>query len=227
VSDAADWVDLRWRALASRHVADDTAVVEVAPGFSDRIGRALRDIGFAGRLHVVEPNRHALRHTLERYAKLLPHARIVPHARCLADACDALACGRTVMLMNHAFDDMLLAAAVPRDLSERIFSRMRPGSAVDPFVHALWGILADAGPSAWSIADRVVDGLMRTLVRAAPRVVIASHYTSWYHRSPATRAGDHLGARVRDRLRDVLEADRRFRMYARLNGDDWIVALRA
>lgn len=220
-------MDARWRSLLGRFVDARTTVVEVAPGFSDRIARALREIGFAGRLDIVEPNGAALRRTLERYTTLLPDARIVPHDRCLDDAADSLPHGRTAILMNHAFDDMLLAAAVPRDVADRIFSRMRPGSVVDPLVRELWRSMSEATSSTSSIVDRVAGELGEAVGRAAPSVVIASHYTSWYHRSADLQAADRLGARIRDRLRLRLAAHgRSFRVPAH-QADDWVVAFRA
>jgi hypothetical protein len=104
---------------------------------------------------------------------------------------------------------------------------MHPRSPVDPFVRALWGILGHSGTSCGSLLDRAVAALGGALLHVAPRVVIASHYTSWYHRSAATGEGDRLAARVRDGLRDMLRADPHFRLPSQLNGDGWIVAFRA
>src|SRR3954470_475012 len=83
-SDEADGADAwsrrlgrGWaRVLRGRGLDPAGTVVEVGPGFADKVGLGLAGLGFRGTVIVVEPDNAARAWVVERYGRLLPRADV-------------------------------------------------------------------------------------------------------------------------------------------------------
>ena len=183
-----------WAKLFSAHaLGRHGCVVEVGPGFADKVGLGLAGGGFGGTLYVVEPNQAACGWIAGRYRQLLPEADIVPLAEPIPSA--RLLTGNVdVLVMNHVLDDLVLNAALAPGDRERVFGRMRPDRPASPKVAQTWQRMF-ADPSALgALCAQVVADLRRLLARTTPRVFGASQYQSWYLTANGLGAVDRLAA---------------------------------
>ena len=184
-----------WATLLSAHSLDRRGrVIEVGPGFADKVGLGLAGRGFGGTLYVVEPNKAARDWIARRYRELLPEADIVTVAEPIPSADRLLPDRVDLVVMNHVLDDLVLHAALPPADRERVFGRMRPNRPGSPKVDRTWRrMLADPVGLGARCAQVVAD-LRQLLARTSPRVFGASQYESWYLTANGLGAVDRLAA---------------------------------
>jgi uncharacterized protein YjiS (DUF1127 family) len=168
-----------WAELLRSSLPRVGSVVEIGPGFSDKIGLALARLRFSGTLYVVEPTGDALRHTLARYAELLPEARIEPVPRPLQHATERLPRECHAVLMNHVLDDMLLHDALPDEDSQRLFRTMRGGLASPGRTRGAWHGVLTQRRQVLASRRRVATSVRRLIGHTRPRFVGLSQYDSW------------------------------------------------
>lgn len=180
--------------VADRDLPRDARLVEVGPGFADKIGQGLAAIGFRGTLFVVEPNAAARRWVTTRYRELLEDAEIVPVDQPVSRAAERIGSPVHGLLMNHVLDDLLLFAALPPADRRRAFGEIRPESGrVAPRVRAVWNeLLADAAGMA-VLRRRVLDDLNRFIDAIRPGFFAACQYESWTLTNGGLSAVDALG----------------------------------
>ncbi|MDE1970710.1 MAG: hypothetical protein KGI50_04025 [Patescibacteria group bacterium] len=92
-------------------------VVEIAPGYEPKIGRALSLLDFAGIVYVVEPDLRAAAHIEQAYKRLLPRAKIRLVCKLLQDVVVGVDLPTRVdaLVANHPFDDMVMAYRADRN----------------------------------------------------------------------------------------------------------------
>ena len=195
---ADDWnlrIGTIWAELLSAHGVDrDGLVIEVGPGFADKVGLGLAAHGFGGTFYVVEPNAAAREWVKERYRRLLPEATIVTVADPIPLAVHFLPARVDALLMNHVLDDLVLHAALPPRERERVFRDIRPEQTGPREVWQTWQrLLGDPG-SLQSLEAEVIDGLRRLLVHSTPHLFGAAQYESWYLTANGLGEVDRLGA---------------------------------
>ena len=100
----------------------DGTVVEVGPGSQPKIGMALKEIGFHGRLIVVEPQRESGERVTALYRRLLPDAQVELIDAKLADSLPLIHGKVDALLANHLLDDMLLGAFMNNGAFQKFFA---------------------------------------------------------------------------------------------------------
>lgn len=200
-SVVADGWNLRvgaiWATLLSKYALDRRGVlIEVGPGFQDKIGLGLATCQFLGTLYIVEPNARARRWITKRYRQLLPDARIVAVAQPIRTATRQLPRSVEALLMNHIFDDCLLFATLPPEDGDRVFAEMRAGHPGQFEVSRMWRRLLDDEDALRTTGGRVVDDIAQLLKHTQPRVFGASQYRSWFQMEHGLTRVDHIGAEM-------------------------------
>jgi hypothetical protein len=156
-------------------------VVEIGPGFTDKVARALAALDFRGLVVLVEPNVAAAAWASESYRRRLPRAEIRVVTRPLPDG--KILAGRRVdaLLANHVLDDLILNAALPPDASAEVFASMTAGSACSrTFVGAWRGLLSRSGALA-RLTSAVAEHFTNYVEEMRPRFVMLNQYPSWRH----------------------------------------------
>ncbi len=85
-----------------------STVIEVGPGASTKIARALTKISFAGTVHIVEPHPILGQRISADYQSLLPKATIYLHSNTLDNVINKLPKSPHAIVANHTLDDMML-----------------------------------------------------------------------------------------------------------------------
>lgn len=186
ISSADCWnevVGCVWARMMRIHRVDPMGtVVEIGPGFADKIARGLAAIHFRGLLVLVEPNKMASAWALERYRKLLPKAHVMVVHRPMPDG--KILRGRAVdaLLSNHILDDFILNASIEPELGNQIFAQMRPGSPCSSAFVGIWrGLLAN--PEGLEEQMTLVSkDFVQYVQQIQPRMVLLNQYSSWRHK---------------------------------------------
>lgn len=170
-----------WASLLCNHSLNCSGtIIEIGPGFTDKIGCGLAKLQFRGKLYVVEPNELALQWVVHRYQTLLPTATIIAVNKPMQDACAILPRAVEAILMNHVLDDMLLYAGLAPAEQQSIFSQTRPGEPCLSQVKNTWqGLLSN--PQYLSELKYIVLNDICSLVdHADARIIGMSQYKSWF-----------------------------------------------
>jgi len=153
-------------------------VVEVGPGFSDKIAYGLAEIRFTGTIVLVDPTPGAGQWADRRYRQLLPSAttRVTPVP--LADA--ALGIRHVQALVsNHVFDDMVLRLATPPAVSAALFGSMTPGTGCTSGFVETWRDVHANPATLTRLIDEAAHEFAGCATRIAPRFVVVNQYPSW------------------------------------------------
>jgi hypothetical protein len=174
-------VGSRWASILDpRGLRRTGAAVEVAPGFSAKVGYGLRQRRFRGSLFVVEPSSEARDWVCERYRGLIPAAEVIPVGHPLASAAERLPRRVDALLMNHGLDDLVLSAALPPGERERVFGQMRPGVPCQDEVRRVWRLLRTDAHVFTALTDRILSELLALCAAVNPRLLGLSQYPSWF-----------------------------------------------
>ncbi|MBI1216304.1 MAG: hypothetical protein GC185_10885 [Alphaproteobacteria bacterium] len=184
LEDHAAWDDyighLWYSLLRFYEFSPSRSVIEIGPGASAKIGRALARVDYEGRLYVIDSSQKVIDALKPRYAELLPKARIEWICRPLHACHDAIPQGADFMLSNHIIDDMILSGA-QADAPEG--ERVQDWAAAYTHVPAekvreCWTLLAK-DPARLAAAKRAAgDGILGAIAALAPRHVVFSQYPS-------------------------------------------------
>src|SRR5207249_67068 len=133
-----------WSSVLRRHHLERATVMEIAPGFSDKIAFGLAALRFRGTMLLVEPNAAARQWAVERYRLLLPRATVVPVAERVRDV--RVSHRIDALLANHVLDDLLLDALAPPALCTPLFSTMFPDASCSPMFIETWRQVRASSP---------------------------------------------------------------------------------
>lgn len=156
-------------------------VLEIGPGFTDKIALGLAALDFRGQVILIEPCEAACSWAGARYRQLLPRAEVLSLSDPMPDSTALDGHSVDTVVSNHIFDDLLLNAAVPRMTSFQIFSEMqpdRPCSSV--FLHS-WNDLLTEPTRLERLFIQVVDDLIKYIYSIQPKLAVMNHYLSWHH----------------------------------------------
>ena len=167
--------------LHRRRLSPSGTVVEIGPGFGDKVARALAALDFRGRVVLVEPNGAAAAWARDRYRDLLPRAEVLVVARPVP-VCNG-SFGRRVdaLLANHILDDLILDAALRPDESAKIFSRMTAGSPCSRAFVAAWHGLLSHSYELGRVTSRAAEIFTNYVAVTRPRLVLLNQYPSFRH----------------------------------------------
>jgi hypothetical protein len=173
------WAEL----LRGRALGQTDTVVEVGPGFTDKVARALAALDFRGRVVLVEPNRAAAAWAAACYRRRLPRAETLIVSRPVPDVTIPGGGRVDALVANHVLDDLILNATLRPEASEAIFSSMTAGSACsEQFVRTWWGLLARPG-TLGRLTSAAAAHFSGFVAEARPRLVLLNQYPSWRHRA--------------------------------------------
>lgn len=184
--NAADgWCSLlghAWADMLQRHCLDPTGtVVEIGPGFTDKIARGLAALDFRGLVVLVEPNAAAAAWASGRYRYLLPRAEVLVVRRPVPYGTLPRARPVDALLSNHIFDDLILNAALTPETSAKIFAGMQPGvTCSHTFVRRWHELLAPSGRIE-QLTLQVAADFTAYVAELRPRLVLLNEYPSWRH----------------------------------------------
>ncbi len=172
---AAVWQNML-RAVAIE--ARDT-VVELCPGQSEKVGRALARCQFEGRLFVIEPIRSLGQAIAKRYRELLPQAHIEHLPLSVQELTSNGLRGVDFVLSNHPLDDMLLAASIPQhkwsELWEHAYKNPEEAALR---VHSCWKWLRAQEKKLLVAKQSVIEDLVKLRERLRPRNLLIYQYPS-------------------------------------------------
>jgi hypothetical protein len=196
---------LAWRdVLKTQRLDLKGTVLEIGPGFTDKIAFGLEALDFRGRVILVDHSETACRWAVDRYRLLLPRAEVLTLNNPIPDL-TALAKQRiNAVVSNHIFDDLLLNAAVPRTTSSQVFSAMQPEMPCSSAFIESWKQLLSEPTRLETLSIRVVDDFMEYLDAIQPDIVAVNHYPSWRHSQCGLNAIHDLGLRMIGQLHQRL-----------------------
>jgi hypothetical protein len=175
-------VGLDWaRVLASQGLGSSGSVVEIGPGFTDKVGQGLAALRFQGTLRLVEPTASACTWACDRYRGLLPAARVLALSTSLADASTSTATSIDALVSNHVLDDMLLRAAVDPSSRDVLFSEMQPGAPCTSFFVRAWFRLMADQRRLDRLGSAVAEEFAQYAAATRPRLIVINQYPSWTH----------------------------------------------
>lgn len=186
-----------WALLLSKHALNCSGtIIEIGPGFTDKIGRGLAKLQFQGRLYILEPNEVALEWVAERYQIILPHATIIAVNKTVQDACTVLPSAVEAVLMNHVLDDMVLHAGLSPARQQNIFSQTRPGESCLSQVKETWQALLEDPQYLLALKQEVVTDLYNLIYHTDARIVGMSQYKSWFLSQNELEEADMIGNKL-------------------------------
>ncbi len=214
--------------MLAKHVSlNDARVVEIGPGYGEKVALALADSEFCGSLLLLEPNDRARHWALNRYRQLLPGAAVGTSQTGIGDPPD-IAGNVDLLVSNHIFDDLLFNAAVPAEAADSLFAEMTASSGCSTqFVDHWLALLADRGRLE-ELSHRVANDMVEFIEVQNPRMVIFNEYASW--RQESRGLGDIHGAcmtllrTLRDELRHRLPRGRYGWRIENLANAHWLVS---
>ena len=183
--DTAAWnqrLGLIWAAHLCRHgLQGGGTLVELGPGFSDKLARGLAQLEFAGKIVLVEPNDTVGAWAETNYRQWLPQA-IVTRVSVSATKRAGLPVGKIdALAANHLLDDLILQASLPAQISAELFAEMRPGTNCSALFVAQWRALLARPVLLEQGCARAMLEFMRHIAVWQPRFVVLNHYPSWRH----------------------------------------------
>lgn len=185
IPNASRWnkdVGLAWADVFQAQKLDRTAtVLEIGPGFTDKIAFGLAAMNFCGRIILVDPCEAARCWAVARYRKLLPHAEVRSRTNPIPDSTALDGQHIDAIVSNHIFDDLLLNVAVPGTTSQQLFSVMRPDAPYSSLFLETWNGLVSEPAYIDKLIPRVIEDFITYLNSINPTVLVANHYPSWRH----------------------------------------------
>jgi len=183
--DTDDWnrqVGAIWALSLRRQGLRSTGtVVEVGPGFSDKIARGLAALDFHGKVMLVEPNAAASTWVGARYRRWLPQAEVSVIDRALPEGGSLAGSSVDVLVANHFLDDFILNAALAPGVCVDIFAQMRPGASCSPLFIREWCTLLARPKRVAQLLVQVAEEFSRYVVELRPRLLLLNQYPSWRH----------------------------------------------
>jgi hypothetical protein len=217
-----------WASLLSKHSLNSSGtIIEIGPGFTDKIGRGLAKLQFQGKLYVLEPNELALEWVAERYQTLLPNATIIAVNKTVQDACTLLPSAVEAVLMNHVLDDMVLHAGLPPAGQQNIFSQTRPGESCLSQVKETWQALLADPQYLLVLKQQVVTDLNKLIDHTDARIIGMSQYKSWFLSQNELEEADMIGNKLLGemmvQLGDTSMADKDILRSYGQDHQDWLI----
>ena len=170
-----------WAEILIRSALDcNGTIVEIGPGFTDKIGSALKIIDFKGEFYIVEPNSKALDWACEQYTRLLPEATIIPIQRDLEGSVSFLPKKKITIIMNHILDDMILSATLTENEKQELFSKTKPGQPCLPELKKYWNLLLTNRSNLEIAKETVLSNIMNFYKIISPQNFGISQYPSWF-----------------------------------------------
>jgi len=186
-----------WASLLSNHSLNCSGtIIEIGPGFTDKIGRGLAKLQFKGKLYILEPNEPALTWVAQRYQTLLPNATIIAVNKSMQDACAILPGAVEAILMNHVLDDMVLHAGLLPAEQQNIFSQIRPGELCLSQVKNTWQALLGDPQYLAELKHEVLTGIGTLVDHTDARIVGMSQYKSWFLSQNELKEADLIGNKL-------------------------------
>ena len=182
--------------LQSQQLDAEGTVLEIGPGFTDKIALGLATLDFRGRVILVDPSEPACRWAVARYRQLLPRAEVLAVNDPLPDSTALNGQCIDTVVSNHIFDDLLLNAAGPRTTSLQIFSAMRPDLPCSSLFLDTWNDLLSEPPRLEMLIIRIVDDIVTYLHSVHPNLVVLNHYLSWHHSQWGLEGIHTYGSRI-------------------------------
>jgi hypothetical protein len=184
------------RVLQTQEFDPKGTLIEIGPGFSEKVAYGLAALGFRGRIILVEPNEAACRWAVEQYRRLLPRAEVLGCLDPIPDSAAFRGCRIDGVLSNHVFDDLLFNAAASRTLGFQLFSEMLPDAPCAPLFIQSWERLLAVSQWSSTLVARVVEDFMRYIDSLQPRLVVTNEYMSWRHSQCGLEAIHIYGLRI-------------------------------
>jgi hypothetical protein len=186
-----------WASLLFNHSLNCSgSIIEVGPGFTDKIGCGLAKLQFRGKIYVLEPNTVALEWVTNRYKTLLPNSTIIAVNSATEDACAMLPDEVDAVLMNHVLDDMILYAGLTTNEKQTIFSRIKPGEPCLSQVRYTWQVLLSNPLYLSTLSQKVLTNLLNLIYRTNARIVGISQYKSWFLLQNELNEADLIGKKL-------------------------------
>jgi len=168
-----------WRKLfVKNHVHTGGVIIEVAPGYEPKIGKALALLGFKGTIFLIEPDQKAAFYIKEAYQRILPQATVRVVVKSLQDVEVGVDVpnGVDVLAASHPFDDMVLSFAVGQDHDSFFSQEKEDGAHLSSSVRKLYDAIGDRD---YKFGIRTTIATWQRFIRSVrPNYFIASQYPS-------------------------------------------------
>lgn len=182
--------------LQSQQLDPKGTVLEIGPGFTDKIAFGLAALDFRGRVILVDPSEPACSWAVARYRRLLPRAEVLSLNDPLPNSTALEGLSIDAVVSNHIFDDLLLNAAVPRTTSLQIFSAMRSDLPCSSLFLDTWTDLLSKPPRLEMLIIQILDDIVKYLDSVQPNLVVLNHYLSWRHSQWGLETIHNYGSRI-------------------------------
>ncbi|MBI3632062.1 MAG: hypothetical protein HY225_01280 [Candidatus Vogelbacteria bacterium] len=178
------------------------AVVEVAPGYEPKIGKALAAIGFCGTIYLVEPDKVAVGELLRVYRDILPKAEVIPVAKAMQDLVVGVDISSDIdaVVASHPFDDMVIGSIV---YNPNFFTlEKEDGGELTPEIKRIYDSLTDADYARG--VNMTVESWRVFIKKVRPHYFIASQYPSTMLRLKGLTRRQNSGYAVLNQLKKTL-----------------------
>ncbi|MBI5153483.1 MAG: hypothetical protein HZA36_03435 [Parcubacteria group bacterium] len=186
-------------------IAHDAVIIEVAPGYKSKIGKALATMDFSGEIFLVEPNPDAARVVHASYVELLPLARVNIVTKRLSDVIAGVDVPKyaDALIANHPLDDMVLSKNISMEKAKTFFS-LNSGQKRISKTRELWeGIPSTRlGKSVRLVTEEWVCALSEL----QPKTLVIAQYKSNTLQENHIYTPDIMGKRVLDGIATQVNA---------------------
>lgn len=178
---------------------EKSTIIEVGPGASTKIARALTKISFSGTVYIVEPHPILGEKIYAAYQSLLPKATIYHHSTTLSDVIHKLPKSPHAIIASHALDDMMLLSsryASLRDFDWACFGPTYPADTIQ--FESTWEKLKQDDDELERCKQHVLRTWEKTVQTIQPRYFLLSQYPSYF-------LSQHGFQTFEQHARDILE----------------------
>lgn len=163
--------------LVALNISEKASVIDLAPGASSKIEFALSNIGFKGKLFIIEPQEDVSKILYKKAKKLLPDAKIIVINKGFNDV--FIAENIDAIFANHPFDDFISAyLTIEKKERDVIFDDIsKEDERVLELLKSSWSASKENIEKAKNLVKKDFEDFLK---RLNPKAFAFSQYSSSY-----------------------------------------------
>lgn len=187
-------------------LSPESSILEIGPGESEKIGRALQMHNFRGTVYILEPSSLLGPRIADRYREILPHAEVRLLSLTVRELIEKKDMPHIdAVLSNHPLDDLILGEVVQKNEWDAVWgdTYSDPDAAMAQ-IRNKWRTLEDEPAFLLRVKDRVVSDLVALFSGINPSLFVIYQYPSTTLQIAGFEKPDQCAQEVMQNLREVL-----------------------
>jgi len=154
-------------------------IIEIAPGYMNKIGVGLQQYGYKGTIYIIEPNKKSLDTITEKYNQL-EFNNVISIQSTLDKAipslpeCDAI-------VSNHPLDDIIIGKFLDKNSFDKLFDNHYESHIDITMTH--WENLCADSKLLDKIKKETINDWNKIIEKVNPKIVLISQYESHFFQS--------------------------------------------